>query len=130
MSDSGKITSSHLSRAAVIYVRQSTLMQVERMRIVLPGLSKLMFGGRCGSYGILRKGLVPSKKVAPSWQELSTRLPQVACDFWPIRLRSRYGFASKSFLLLPLSSCSRPPVRRRCYGQGFATRKSLGALLH
>ena len=30
MSDSGKITSSHLSRAAVIYVRQSTLMQVER----------------------------------------------------------------------------------------------------
>jgi DNA invertase Pin-like site-specific DNA recombinase len=30
MSDSGKITSSHLSRAAVIYVRQSTLIQVER----------------------------------------------------------------------------------------------------
>jgi len=30
VSDSGKITSSHLSRAAVIYVRQSTLMQVER----------------------------------------------------------------------------------------------------
>src|SRR5215472_761227 len=30
MSDSGKITSSHLSRAAVIYVRQSTMMQVER----------------------------------------------------------------------------------------------------
>ena len=30
MSDSGKITSSHLSRAAVIYVRQSTLAQVER----------------------------------------------------------------------------------------------------
>ena len=30
MSESGKITSSHLSRAAVIYVRQSTLMQVER----------------------------------------------------------------------------------------------------
>ena len=30
MSESGKITSSHLSRAALIYVRQSTLMQVER----------------------------------------------------------------------------------------------------
>ena len=30
MTDSGKITSSHLSRAAVIYVRQSTLAQLER----------------------------------------------------------------------------------------------------
>ena len=30
MSESGKITSSHLSRAALIYVRQSALMQVER----------------------------------------------------------------------------------------------------
>jgi len=30
MSESGKVTSSHLSRAAVIYVRQSTLAQVER----------------------------------------------------------------------------------------------------
>ena len=30
MSESGKITSSHLSRAAVIYVRQSTLIQMER----------------------------------------------------------------------------------------------------
>jgi len=30
MNDSGKITSSHLSRAAVIYVRQSTLAQLER----------------------------------------------------------------------------------------------------
>ena len=30
MSESGKITASHLSRAAVIYVRQSTLVQVER----------------------------------------------------------------------------------------------------
>jgi DNA invertase Pin-like site-specific DNA recombinase len=30
MSEAGKITSSHLSRAAVIYVRQSTLVQVER----------------------------------------------------------------------------------------------------
>ena len=30
MSDSGKITSSHLSRTAVIYVRQSTLAQLER----------------------------------------------------------------------------------------------------
>jgi len=30
MSDSGKITSSHLSRAAYIYVRQSTLIQLER----------------------------------------------------------------------------------------------------
>ena len=30
MSDPGKITSSHLSRAAVIYVRQSTLIQLER----------------------------------------------------------------------------------------------------
>ena len=30
MSEPGKITSSHLSRAAVIYVRQSTLAQVER----------------------------------------------------------------------------------------------------
>src|SRR5262245_15064413 len=30
MTESGKITSSHLSRAAVIYVRQSTLVQVER----------------------------------------------------------------------------------------------------
>ena len=30
MSEAGKITSSHLSRAALIYVRQSTLMQVER----------------------------------------------------------------------------------------------------
>ena len=30
MSESGKITASHLSRTAVIYVRQSTLMQVER----------------------------------------------------------------------------------------------------
>src|SRR6266516_1894049 len=30
MSESGKITSSQLSRAAVIYVRQSTLVQVER----------------------------------------------------------------------------------------------------
>src|SRR6266700_2111913 len=30
MSDSGKITSSHRSRAAVIYVRQSTLIQLER----------------------------------------------------------------------------------------------------
>ena len=30
MSESGKITASHLSRPAVIYVRQSTLMQVER----------------------------------------------------------------------------------------------------
>ena len=30
MNESGKITSSQLSRAAVIYVRQSTLMQVER----------------------------------------------------------------------------------------------------
>jgi DNA invertase Pin-like site-specific DNA recombinase len=30
MSDHGKITSSHLSRAAIIYVRQSTLAQLER----------------------------------------------------------------------------------------------------
>jgi Resolvase, N terminal domain len=30
MSEPGKVTASHLSRAAVIYVRQSTLMQVER----------------------------------------------------------------------------------------------------
>jgi hypothetical protein len=30
MSEPGKITASHLSRAAVIYVRQSTLAQVER----------------------------------------------------------------------------------------------------
>ena len=30
MSDSGKITSSHRCRAAVIYVRQSTLIQLER----------------------------------------------------------------------------------------------------
>ena len=30
MNESGKITASHLSRAAVIYVRQSTLAQVER----------------------------------------------------------------------------------------------------
>jgi DNA invertase Pin-like site-specific DNA recombinase len=30
MSESGKITGSHLSRAAVIYVRQSTLIQLER----------------------------------------------------------------------------------------------------
>jgi DNA invertase Pin-like site-specific DNA recombinase len=30
MNDSGKVTSSHLSRAAVIYVRQSTLAQLER----------------------------------------------------------------------------------------------------
>jgi DNA invertase Pin-like site-specific DNA recombinase len=30
MSEQGKITASHLSRTAVIYVRQSTLMQVER----------------------------------------------------------------------------------------------------
>src|SRR5437763_16820727 len=30
MSEQGKITASHLSRAAVIYVRQSTLAQVER----------------------------------------------------------------------------------------------------
>ena len=30
MSESGKITGSHLSRAAVIYVRQSTLAQLER----------------------------------------------------------------------------------------------------
>jgi DNA invertase Pin-like site-specific DNA recombinase len=30
MSEAGKVTSSHLSRAAVIYVRQSTLAQVER----------------------------------------------------------------------------------------------------
>jgi DNA invertase Pin-like site-specific DNA recombinase len=30
MSESGKITASHLSRTAVIYVRQSTLIQVER----------------------------------------------------------------------------------------------------
>ena len=30
MSESGKITSSHRSRAAVIYVRQSTLAQLER----------------------------------------------------------------------------------------------------
>src|SRR5260370_3467178 len=30
MNESGKITDSHLSRAAVIYVRQSTLAQVER----------------------------------------------------------------------------------------------------
>ena len=30
MSEPGKITASHLSRTAVIYVRQSTLMQVER----------------------------------------------------------------------------------------------------
>jgi hypothetical protein len=30
MTDSGKITSSHLSRAALIYVRQSTLAQLER----------------------------------------------------------------------------------------------------
>src|ERR1017187_7977897 len=30
MSESGKITASHLSRAALIYVRQSTLIQVER----------------------------------------------------------------------------------------------------
>ena len=30
MSESGKITASHLSRTAVIYVRQSTLAQVER----------------------------------------------------------------------------------------------------
>ena len=32
MNESGKITASHLSRAAVIYVRQSTLIQVERNR--------------------------------------------------------------------------------------------------
>jgi hypothetical protein len=30
MSEAGKITSSHLSRAALIYVRQSTLAQLER----------------------------------------------------------------------------------------------------
>jgi DNA invertase Pin-like site-specific DNA recombinase len=30
MSEPGKVTASHLSRAAVIYVRQSTLIQVER----------------------------------------------------------------------------------------------------
>jgi hypothetical protein len=30
MSEPGKITASHLSRTAVIYVRQSTLIQVER----------------------------------------------------------------------------------------------------
>ena len=30
MSEPGKVTASHLSRAAVIYVRQSTLLQVER----------------------------------------------------------------------------------------------------
>ncbi len=30
MSESGKITAAHLSRTAVIYVRQSTLVQVER----------------------------------------------------------------------------------------------------
>ncbi|HEX6521609.1 MAG TPA: recombinase family protein, partial [Streptosporangiaceae bacterium] len=30
MSEPGKVTASHLSRAAVIYVRQSTLAQVER----------------------------------------------------------------------------------------------------
>lgn len=30
MSDSAKITAAHLSRTAVIYVRQSTLVQVER----------------------------------------------------------------------------------------------------
>src|SRR5258708_3013726 len=30
MSESGKITSSHRSRAAVIYIRQSTLIQLER----------------------------------------------------------------------------------------------------
>ena len=30
MSESAKITASHLSRMAMIYVRQSTLMQVER----------------------------------------------------------------------------------------------------
>ena len=32
MSDSGKIAASHLRRAAVVYVRQSTLAQVERNR--------------------------------------------------------------------------------------------------
>jgi DNA invertase Pin-like site-specific DNA recombinase len=32
MSESGRITASHRSRAAVIYVRQSTLAQVERNR--------------------------------------------------------------------------------------------------
>ena len=30
MSEPGKVTASHRSRAAVIYVRQSTLVQVER----------------------------------------------------------------------------------------------------
>jgi hypothetical protein len=30
MSEPGKISASHLSRTAVIYVRQSTLIQVER----------------------------------------------------------------------------------------------------
>ncbi len=30
MSETGKITASHLSRTAVIYVRQSTLAQVQR----------------------------------------------------------------------------------------------------
>ena len=30
MNEPGKITASHLSRTAVIYVRQSTLIQVER----------------------------------------------------------------------------------------------------
>ena len=52
------------------------LNTMQQMRIVLPKLSKLTFGGRCGSYRTLRRGLVPSKKATPSWRELSTRLPQ------------------------------------------------------
>ena len=32
MNESGKITASHRSRAAIVYVRQSTLLQVERNR--------------------------------------------------------------------------------------------------
>ena len=86
-----------------------TSMQVQLMRTVLRKRSKPTFGGRCGSYRTLRKGLVPSKKAAPSWPERSMRLLPVACDF-----SGRFGYLADVRLcfqvisIFLLSSGSRP----------------------
>jgi DNA invertase Pin-like site-specific DNA recombinase len=55
MSESGKITASHLSRAAVIYVRQSTLAQVERN--TESTMRQYDLAGRAGQLGWPREAI-------------------------------------------------------------------------
>jgi DNA invertase Pin-like site-specific DNA recombinase len=55
MTESGKITASHLSRPAVIYVRQSTLMQVERN--TESTLRQYDLAGRAGQLGWPREAI-------------------------------------------------------------------------